>query len=158
MIRDKKAFTKGVVMAIIFFVVLAYMFSPSFDGGNAFNASDRLFNSIAKGSTYYIPRIREEAEPFKDFAFTATIAMPDKQELVALEVEPGTSLVDAIKLSGLTEMFEGFELDLTRVGIFGHKAKPDQVLREGDRVEIYRPLIADPKEVRRQRALKQAKS
>jgi hypothetical protein len=79
MIRDKKAFTKGVVMAIIFFAVLAYMFSPSFDGGNAFNASDRLFNSIAKGSTYYIPRIKEEAEPFADFAFTATIAMPDKQ-------------------------------------------------------------------------------
>jgi hypothetical protein len=79
MIRDKKAFTKGVIMAIIFFAVLVYMFSPSFDGGNAFNASDRLFNSIAKGSTYYIPMIKEEAEPFKDFAFAATIAMPDKQ-------------------------------------------------------------------------------
>jgi hypothetical protein len=79
MIRDKKAFTKGAVMAIIFFAVLAYMFSPSFDGGNAFDASDRLFNSIAKGSTYYIPMIKEEAEPFKDFAFAATIAMADKQ-------------------------------------------------------------------------------
>ena len=83
------------------------------------------------------------------------LAMPDKQELVQLEVKPGTSLAGAIELSGLTGMFEGFELDLTRVGIFGHKAKPDQVLRDGDRVEIYRPLIADPKEVRRQRALKQ---
>ncbi|MCP4197541.1 MAG: hypothetical protein GY762_10380 [Proteobacteria bacterium] len=79
MIRDKKAFTKGVVMSIIFFAVLGYMFSPSFDGGNAFDASDRLFNSIAKGSTYYIPRIKEEAEPFKDFAFAVSIAMPDKQ-------------------------------------------------------------------------------
>jgi len=79
MIRDKKAFTKGIVMTIIFLAVLFYMFTPSFDGGNAFNASDRLFNSIAKGSTYYIPMIKEEAEPFKDFAFSATITMPDDQ-------------------------------------------------------------------------------
>jgi hypothetical protein len=55
-------------------------------------------------------------------------------------------------------MFESFELDTAKVGIFGLKASPDRVLREGDRVEIYRPLIADPKESRRQRALKQAKS
>jgi len=84
------------------------------------------------------------------------LAMPDKQELVALEVDPGTSLADAIELSGVVRMFEGFELDLARVGIFGRKARQEQVLREGDRVEIYRPLIADPKEVRRQRALKQS--
>ena len=86
------------------------------------------------------------------------LAMPKRQELVQLEVEPGTSLADAIELSGLVGMFESIELDLTRVGIFGQKAKPDQVLRDGDRVEIYRLLIADPKEVRRQRALKQAES
>jgi putative ubiquitin-RnfH superfamily antitoxin RatB of RatAB toxin-antitoxin module len=86
------------------------------------------------------------------------LAMPQRQEIVPLEVDPGTSLADAIEQSGLARMFEGFELDLTSVGIFGHKAKPDHVLRDGDRVEIYRPLIADPKEVRRQRAIKQAKS
>lgn len=86
------------------------------------------------------------------------LAMPKQQELVSLEVEAGTSLAEAIHLSGIVEKFEGFELDLTRVGVFGHKTKPDQVLRDGDRVEVYRPLIADPKEVRRQRALKQAKS
>ena len=83
------------------------------------------------------------------------LAMPDRQEIVPLEVEPGTSLLDAIVLSGLTGRFDGFELDLAKVGIFGHKAEPDRVLRDGDRVEIYRSLIADPKEVRRQRALKQ---
>ena len=86
------------------------------------------------------------------------LAMPDRQELVSLEVDIGTSLADAIKLSGLVGMFEGFDLDLAKVGIFGHKVGPDQVLRDGDRVEVYRPLIADPKEVRRQRALRQAKS
>jgi putative ubiquitin-RnfH superfamily antitoxin RatB of RatAB toxin-antitoxin module len=86
------------------------------------------------------------------------LAMPDRQELVVLEVTTGSTLADAITQSGLPEIFEDFELDPTRVGIFGKKASPDQVLRDGDRVEIYRPLIADPKEARRQRALMQAKT
>jgi len=86
------------------------------------------------------------------------LAMPDRQELVALQVEEGTTLAEAIALSGVPEKFEGFETDLSRVGIFGQKADPGHVLRAGDRVEIYRPLLADPKEVRRQRALEQAKS
>lgn len=86
------------------------------------------------------------------------LAMPERQELVALEVPIGSTLADAIALSGLPEMFEGFELDLANVGIFGKKTCPEQVLRDGDRVEIYRALIADPKEVRRQRALKQTKT
>ena len=86
------------------------------------------------------------------------LAMPERQELMALEVISGSTLADAIAQSGVIEMFEGFELDTTKVGIFGIKASQDQVLREGDRVEIYRPLIADPKESRRQRAVKQAKT
>jgi len=86
------------------------------------------------------------------------LAMPDRQELVSLEVEEGTTLAGAISLSRVAEKFEGFEPDLERVGIFGHKASPDQVLRAGDRVEIYRPLLADPKEVRRRRALEQTRS
>jgi putative ubiquitin-RnfH superfamily antitoxin RatB of RatAB toxin-antitoxin module len=86
------------------------------------------------------------------------LAMPDRQELVSLQVEEGTTLAEAIELSGVPEKFGGFEIDLTMVGIFGQKAEPGQVLRAGDRVEIYRPLLADPKEVRRQRALEQAKS
>ena len=86
------------------------------------------------------------------------LAMPGRQELVALEVASGSTLADAIAQSGLPEMFEGFELDPAKVGIFGQKASLEQVLRDGDRVEIYRPLIADPKEARRQRALIQAKS
>jgi putative ubiquitin-RnfH superfamily antitoxin RatB of RatAB toxin-antitoxin module len=86
------------------------------------------------------------------------LAMADRQELVALEVTVGTTLAEAITQSGLPGMFEGFELNPEQVGIFGRKASPEQVLQAGDRVEIYRPLIADPKEVRRQRALKQAKT
>jgi len=94
----------------------------------------------------------------QDIHVEVVLAMPERQELVALKVPAGSTLADAITLSGLPDMFEEFELDLSRVGIFGKKISPDQVLRDGDRVEIYRPLIADPKEVRRQRALKQAKS
>jgi len=86
------------------------------------------------------------------------LAMADRQELVALEVTVGTTLAEAITQSGLPGMFEGFELNREQVGIFGRKASPEQVLQAGDRVEIYRPLIADPKEVRRQRALNQAKT
>lgn len=86
------------------------------------------------------------------------LAMPERQELVALEVAAGTTLAEAIILSGLPQLFEGFEPDLASVGIFGHKTSPEQVLIAGDRVEIYRPLIADPKEVRRQKALTQAKT
>lgn len=86
------------------------------------------------------------------------LAMPERQELVSLDVENGTTIAEAIEISGLPDMFEGFELDLKRVGVFGQKADPERVLRDGDRVEIYRPLIADPKEVRRQRALEQGKN
>ena len=85
------------------------------------------------------------------------LAMPERQVLVSLEIPASSTVADAISRSGLPESFEGFELNLTMVGIFGKKVSPEQVLRDGDRVEIYRPIIADPKEVRRQRALKQAK-
>ena len=86
------------------------------------------------------------------------LAMPDSQELVTLELAVGSTVAEAITRSGLPEMFDGFELKPDMVGVFGHKVSLDQVLRDGDRVELYRPLIADPKEVRRQRAVKQAKT
>ena len=86
------------------------------------------------------------------------LAMPQRQEIVQLEVAVGTTIAEAITLSGLPEVFEDVELDFKNVGIFGRKASPDEVLHAGDRVEIYRPLIADPKEVRRQRALTQDKA
>ena len=83
------------------------------------------------------------------------LAMPERQLLVQVELPTGSTLRDAIEASSVVESFDEFELNLDRVGIFGKKAPPDQVLSDGDRVEIYRPLLADPKESRRQRALKQ---
>lgn len=81
--------------------------------------------------------------------------LPDRQELVALEVEQGTTVAGAIADSGIAAKFPGLEVDPGRLGIFGRKVTPDEILRDGDRVEIYRPLLVDPKEVRRARALKQ---
>jgi len=101
--------------------------------------------------------VSDGTEPRK-IRVEVVLAMPEKQELVSVKLNPGSTLADAIALSGLPEAFEDFELDPAKVGIFSHKASMDQVLRDGDRVEIYRPLIADPKEVRRQLALKQAGS
>ena len=86
------------------------------------------------------------------------LAMPERQLLVPVELNNGSTIADAIEQSGALNEFEDFELDPSRVGIFGRKAAISDVLREGDRVEIYRPLIADPKESRRQRALKQAET
>ena len=79
-------------------------------------------------------------------------ALPDKQSLVSLEVEKGTTLKEAIEASGILDSFDQIDLTKDRVGIFSKFATLDTVLREKDRVEIYRPLIADPKQVRKERA------
>ena len=79
-------------------------------------------------------------------------ALPDKQSLVSLEVEKGTTLKEAIEASGILDSFEQIDLTKDRVGIFSKFATLDTVLREKDRVEIYRPLIADPKKIRKERA------
>ncbi len=83
-------------------------------------------------------------------------ATPKKQQIVALELPDGASVRDAALKSGLDAQFEGLDLAKADLGIFGKVvAKPETVtLSDGDRVEIYRPLIADPKEVRKQRAAK----
>ncbi len=79
-------------------------------------------------------------------------AQPERQLIIPLEVPEGTTLRQAVELSGILKEFPEIDLAKNKVGIFGRLAKPDTPLRPGDRVEIYRPLIADPKAVRRQRA------
>jgi putative ubiquitin-RnfH superfamily antitoxin RatB of RatAB toxin-antitoxin module len=79
-------------------------------------------------------------------------AKPQEQLIVQLDVLPGTTLRQAIEQSGILERFPEIDLSQLKAGVFGKLKKLDQTLREGDRVEIYRPLIADPKEVRKQRA------
>jgi hypothetical protein len=79
-------------------------------------------------------------------------ALPKHQVVVPLQVEEGTTIEQAIKLSGILDTFPDIDLSVNKVGVFSKLGKLDQVLREKDRVEIYRKLIADPKEVRKQRA------
>jgi putative ubiquitin-RnfH superfamily antitoxin RatB of RatAB toxin-antitoxin module len=87
-------------------------------------------------------------------AIQVCYAMPERQWLLPLEVEKGTTLHQAIRASGILEQVPEIDLSVWRVGIFG-KTKPlDTVLAQHDRVEIYRPLIADPMTSRRRRAAK----
>lgn len=72
--------------------------------------------------------------------------------MLALEVVADASVAEAIAQSGILEQFPDIDLDTNKVGIFGKLGKLTDGLHAGDRVEIYRPLIADPKEVRKQRA------
>jgi putative ubiquitin-RnfH superfamily antitoxin RatB of RatAB toxin-antitoxin module len=77
-------------------------------------------------------------------------ALPEKQELLSLALPAGSTLQQAVEASGLLSK-HGLSMEAGKFGIYGKQAKPDAVLRDRDRVEIYRPLIADPKEMRKAR-------
>jgi putative ubiquitin-RnfH superfamily antitoxin RatB of RatAB toxin-antitoxin module len=81
-------------------------------------------------------------------------ALPDRQQVIALRVNKGTTLYEAALQSGITDQFSGLDLEQAPMGIFGkvERRPKERVLEEGDRVEIYRPLTADPMVVRKQRA------
>jgi hypothetical protein len=79
-------------------------------------------------------------------------AIPEKQVIIPVNVDVGTTIGGAIVQSGIMMEFPDLDIENSQVGIFGKVAPMTKVLADGDRVEIYRPLKADPKEVRRQRA------
>jgi len=79
-------------------------------------------------------------------------ALRERQAIISLQVAPNTTVEQAILQSGILEMFSDIDLSKSKVGIFSRLCKLDQTLRGGDRIEIYRGLIADPKEVRKKRA------
>jgi putative ubiquitin-RnfH superfamily antitoxin RatB of RatAB toxin-antitoxin module len=79
-------------------------------------------------------------------------ALAQRQERVSLELAPESTVLDAIRASGLLQRLPQIELE--RVGVWGRPVSPQTLLRDRDRVEIYRPLVADPKQVRRERAAK----
>jgi len=83
-----------------------------------------------------------------------TYALPAKQTLLSLSVPQGTSVLEALEQSGILVLHSDIDLSINKVGIWYKTTKLDTILNEGDRVEIYRPLIADPKEVRKKRAQK----
>ncbi len=83
-------------------------------------------------------------------------AEPDKQKIVALEVEEGCTVRDAVRRSNITTFFPNIDVETIKVGIFGKAVRnaDDQILKEGERVELYRELKVDPKQARANRAAK----
>lgn len=91
-------------------------------------------------------------QPGQSISVEVIYARPDKAERVPLTLAAGSSVQQAIEFSGLLQKCPEIDLAKNKVGIYAKLVKLDQPLRDRDRVEVYRPLIADPKEVRRQRA------
>ncbi len=79
-------------------------------------------------------------------------ALPNEQVIIPIEVTKDCLVEEAIKRSGILERFPQIDLKTDKVGIFGKMCKLNAELHDKDRIEIYRPLIADPKESRRQKA------
>jgi putative ubiquitin-RnfH superfamily antitoxin RatB of RatAB toxin-antitoxin module len=79
-------------------------------------------------------------------------ALPQIQVVLPVQLPAGAVVGDAIRESGILKQFPEIDLANNKVGIFGKLSKLDAVLQPGDRVEIYRPLVADPKEARRKKA------
>jgi len=78
--------------------------------------------------------------------------LPAKQEIFSVRLPPGSTVRQAIDACGILQKYPEIDLAKNKLGVFAKLAKPDTLLRDRDRVEIYRPLLADPKEVRKQRA------
>lgn len=87
-------------------------------------------------------------------AVEVVYALPQKQYLQRVTLDEGATVEQAIQASGLLALHDDIDLSKNKVGIYSRPAKLQDVVNDGDRVEIYRPLIADPKELRRQRAEK----
>jgi len=86
-------------------------------------------------------------------------ALPEKQKIVSVTVEEGTSILDAARQSSIVDEFPQLKLDEAKFGIFGKASRAPETdsVRDGDRIEIYRPLIIDPKQARANRAAKAKK-
>lgn len=93
-----------------------------------------------------------------DNSFTVEVAyaLPDKQKIISLSVPPGCTVLQAAQLSGIVKEFPEIDLNSAKMGIFSKAVNEPavQVVKAGERIEIYRPLLIDPKEARAQRAAK----
>ncbi|HSC46612.1 MAG TPA: RnfH family protein [Gammaproteobacteria bacterium] len=88
----------------------------------------------------------------REISVEVCYARADVQAVSTVKIASGASVGEAIRRSGLLERFPEIDLKSNAVGVFGKKAALDRPLADGERVEIYRPLVADPKEVRRKLA------
>ncbi|MDP2505080.1 MULTISPECIES: RnfH family protein [unclassified Oceanobacter] len=82
-------------------------------------------------------------------------ALPEKQRILVVQVPVGSSLLEAARLSGIQREFPSLDLESAKMGIFGKAVRNlAEAVQDGDRIEIYRPLIIDPKQARANRAAK----
>jgi putative ubiquitin-RnfH superfamily antitoxin RatB of RatAB toxin-antitoxin module len=88
-----------------------------------------------------------------DIEVEIVFALPDRQWLRRICVRCGETVADAVSKSGIREACKEYDLDALAVGIWGREVARERVVKEGDRIEIYRPLQLDPREARRQLAL-----
>jgi uncharacterized protein len=93
----------------------------------------------------------------KTWRVEVAYAKASRQEVVEVALPPGATVEQAIRASGVLERFPDIDLARQRVGVFGEQVQLRDPVRDGDRVEIYRPLIADPKDARRARAARGGK-
>ncbi len=82
-------------------------------------------------------------------------ALPQKQRVMNLVVDKSMTVEEIIKTSGLLSLYPEIDLKVNKVGVFSRNVKLDSTVRDRDRIEIYRPLLADPKEIRRKRVEQQ---
>lgn len=97
------------------------------------------------------PRTVNSEQPSQRLSVEVAYALRDRQVLIALDMEAGSTVRGAIERSGLLAQFPEIDLVQDQVGVFGKLVELDTLLRDGDRVEIYRPLIADPRDARREK-------
>ena len=90
----------------------------------------------------------------KEIMVEVAYAIPEEQVIITIKVPTIFNVQQAIEKSGIQKKFPCIDLSKNKVGIFGKKTTLDHVLKNRDRIEIYRPLILDPKEMRRKRAAK----
>jgi putative ubiquitin-RnfH superfamily antitoxin RatB of RatAB toxin-antitoxin module len=100
---------------------------------------------------------KQESESIKMITVEVAYALPEEQVIMSLEVASDCNVEEAVKRSGILEVYPDINLGTDKVGIFGKMCKLNASLRNKDRIEIYRNLIADPKESRRQQAEMQKK-
>jgi hypothetical protein len=167
MIAHKKKFTLGLVMLIAFFAVLALFFTPIFGGLNGLDYLDSLYNSISKGSAYYIPKLKDEAKTFSGHNVELSVAMANPtqaQQTSRLLTKTGAtvSVTDAtVKASGdLGKILEGVLADADAMYKNDGKAVADKY-GFGERQALYtwwQAFKAIEKDLNNQKKFKEAKA
>lgn len=115
-------------------------------------AFGRVFKELAANMVRAFYGSGERGLQCRKIAVEVAYALPEKQYLQRVTLQEGATVEEAIRASGLLELRTDIDLTKNKVGIYSRPAKLSDTVHDGDRVEIYRPLIADPKELRRQRA------